>query len=103
MSEKQETRLRLSYHAWQRYCQRVEPISYNDLLAAVERDVVRKHRRDDSLCKLAGAWWRYNVKRGDMTLITCYGQLPYDLIDAWHWCEKRNDRVRIPKGAIEVD
>lgn len=97
MHEKQYSNrpVRLSRHAWQRYCERVKQIDYDVLRRAVSAEAALPHRHNRNLCKLAGVWWRYADNDGRITLITCYGWLPYDLIDAQHWCLRHNDRVRI--------
>jgi hypothetical protein len=94
--DRKRTTVRVSYHAWQRYCQRVDPIEYDELQQMVSIEVtLSRYRHNKRLCKLAEVWWRYAWKSGHITLITCYGPMPYDLIDALDWCRRRKDRVNI--------
>lgn len=95
-NDRKRNTVRVSYHAWQRYCQRVEPIGYGELQQAVSDELATgRHRHNERLCKLADVWWRCASNAGHMTLITCYGAIPYDLIDAWRWCRRHKDRVNI--------
>lgn len=71
-------------------------IEYDDLQQMIYAEVrLCRYRRSKRLCKLAGVWWRYLREGNHMTLITCYGAMLYDLIDARHWCGRRKDRVNI--------
>src|SRR5690348_17146212 len=91
-----ERELRLSNHAYERYCQRVAETEREELTELCSTAFQNRHYRcNKRLIQLNDVWWRYARQQGAVVLVTCYGESAYDLIDAIHWAKRHNDRINL--------
>lgn len=86
----------LTRHAHERYCQRVERIDRNDLIAQIRRSEPAHKKR--GYIELAGVWWRYGMRDNTMILYTCYGRHHMDLPAAIRWAKRKKDRINLGGG-----
>lgn len=91
--------IRVTKHAHEQYCTRVETIDYADLNALCQ-DQFRQ--RDIQYCRrqflrLSGVWWVTDLETEDNTLafITCYGKTDFNVPKALTWAARYNDRLNL--------
>ncbi|REK69329.1 hypothetical protein [Paenibacillus paeoniae] len=93
---KLEREIRLDRHAYERYCQRVEAIGWQELeglIAKLLRNFGYRHK--DGYVQIGGIWWRGKVTYETVKLYTCYGKTHIDVPEAIRWAERMNDRLRL--------
>ncbi|WP_217597281.1 hypothetical protein [Cohnella sp. GbtcB17] len=92
----EEKRLRIEVHAYDRYCQRVEPIGRAELLEQVQSFIRDGDvRREDDCVRIGDVWWIYWTNDETVTLTTCYGRMLYDLPAALRWQRANKDRIKL--------
>jgi hypothetical protein len=89
----EELEIRIAGHAYERYCQRVEPVTRQALERSVAEELQRGYYRRHDYIQIAGVWWRYSTADGVMTLHTCYGRHHIDLPAAIKWAKRYKDRI----------
>ena len=82
-------------HAYERYCQRVEPIPKHVLKYIVHDQMKKGYRRSRDYIQIAGVWWRYSVDENRLILHTCYGRSHMDLPAAIRWAKRFRDRIQL--------
>lgn len=87
------TQLILTNHAYERYCERVEPIDRDELTKHLQRAIKNPGRRKWEYIKLGDVWWRFGQQDSIITLHTCYGRHHIDLPDAIRWAKRYKDRI----------
>jgi hypothetical protein len=87
--------LRITDHALERYCQRVEPITRQELTAIVLQQLRQGWRRQHGYMQIAGIWWRSSKQGNVLTLHTCYGRNHIDLPAAIKWAKRHGDRIAL--------
>ncbi|MGG1534523.1 hypothetical protein [Brevibacillus agri] len=80
-------------HAYKRYCQRVEPVTKEELLSLIREQIRPGHYRQKGYLLLDDVWWRYSVTDSIVTLHTCYGRHHIDLPAAIRWAKQHRDRI----------
>lgn len=89
--------LHLTVHGHERYCERVEPITYPELKQQCETSMAERdyHRRNYFL-QISDVWWKVRIKKDRLILVTCYGRCDfYSLPEAIEWARKSGDRIRL--------
>jgi hypothetical protein len=89
------TQFKLELHAYERYCERVEPISKAELLFSLKRDLEKGYRFTNGYLLTGGIWWRASWENGILTLYTCYGRSHLDLPAAVRWAKRYKDRIAL--------
>ena len=88
-------KLVLTEHAYQRYCQRVEPIERKELESWLREQSQRPNRRKREYIQLGGIWWRFGRKGKELILYSCYGKTHIDLPAAIRWAKQFGDRIAL--------
>lgn len=88
----------LTRHAYERYCERVEPIERQKLIEMLERHLSRASPHKRGFIEANGVWWRYGIRNGTMILYTCYGRHFFDLPAAIKWAKRYRDRINLGGG-----
>lgn len=88
--------VRMTDHAYEQYCQRVERIDRAQLREQVGRVVNSGecHRKREFV-QIDGVWWVFEVTGDVMLLITCYGRTDFDIPRALRWAKVQNDRINL--------
>lgn len=92
------TQLILTRHAYQRYCQRVEHISRDQLIQQLLDHIQQPARRKRGYIQLDGVWWRYGSRDDVIILHTCYGRHHIDMPEAIRWAKRHRDRINLGGG-----
>lgn len=92
--------LRLKQHAYHQYVKRVGPIKYEALKEQCKELLNDQNYRCTTnnrakYLHLGEIWWIYKVRNGQLSLITCYGQHHFDMVEAQAWARKHNDRIKL--------
>jgi hypothetical protein len=87
--------LNITDHAYERYCERVEPVKREDLQQDLESKINQPERKKHQYIKLDGVWWRFGVEGKTMRLFTCYGRHNMDLPAAIKWAKRFKDRIAL--------
>lgn len=89
--------LRLTDHAHEQYCDRVEPIDHAALYAMCLQQLRTRDYsfRNKEFIHLAGIWWVHNTKRNRMSLVTCYGRTKIDIPRALKWARHHDDWLNL--------
>jgi|HigsolmetaAR202D_1030399.scaffolds.fasta_scaffold19790_2 hypothetical protein len=87
--------IHITQHAYERYCQRVEPISYDELVKQVEEQAQYSLHHKRGYVQIAGTWWRGTVSRTEVVLHTCYGESHIDMPKAVKWAKRHGDRLAL--------
>jgi len=90
-----EREIRIDRHAYDRYCERVEPIGWRELEEQVRGYVDQEYFQQDGYLKLGEIWWRGFVSDSEIMLHTCYGKTHIDIPNAIRWAKRYNDRLRL--------
>lgn len=89
----------LEKHAYDRYCQRVGPISWRDLEQWIHKQLQHGLRGKDGYIQIGGVWWRGRVTRDIIHLYTCYGRTHIDIPEAIKWARLHKDRLVLSRYA----
>lgn len=92
---KLEREIRLNHHAYERYCQRVEPIGWQELEQRIAEQVQVNMRYKDGYVRIGDVWWRGEVTKEAVRLFTCYGETHIDIPEAIRWANRMKDRLRL--------
>ncbi|RAV18817.1 hypothetical protein [Paenibacillus contaminans] len=95
-------RLRISRHAHEQYCKRVEPIDIETLTEQCQQQLDDRnydYNRKDFI-HLAGVWWVYQFVDNEQRFITCYGRTNMNIPYALRWAAVHKDRVDLLNGLI---
>lgn len=95
MRKYEHVQIRITKHAHEQYCNRVEPMGYEMLNRLCQQqlddDDYGYNRRQ--YIHLSGVWWVYELAEQTMTLITCYGRTNLDIPKALEWAARNRDRI----------
>lgn len=90
--------LRIDHHAYERYCERVEPIGWQELERQLREQIKQGIRRQKGYVQIGGIWWRASFHNGALHLHTCYGETHIDLPAAIKWAKQHGDRIDLGYG-----
>lgn len=85
--------LRIDRHAYERYCERVEPIGWQELERQIRAKLRQHCPRQKGFVQIDGIWWRASIYDGSLILHTCYGRTHIDLPAAIKWAKRYKDRI----------
>jgi len=91
----EKIRIRITDHAYERYCQRVGPIDRHELETVVRGHLMNGYRTVRGYLHTGGIWWRAKCADDTLTLYTCYGETHIDIPDAVRWAKRYKDRVAL--------
>lgn len=92
-----EREIRLDNQAYERYCQRVEPIGWQELERKISEQMRDKFRYKDGYIQIGDVWWRGEVTREVVRLFTCYGVTHINIPEAIRWAQRHRDRLALDK------
>lgn len=87
--------LHIDRHAYERYCERVEEITREDLKTLVMQQLHQGYVRRKGYIQFGGVWWRCSKRDDVFTLHTCYGRHHIDLPSAIKWAKRHKDRIAL--------
>lgn len=87
--------IKLSSHAYERYCQRVEKIKFEELKQQLHEQQANGIYYKDGYVYMANLWWRGDVTDDEIQLYTCYGHKHMDIPAAVKWAKRFNDRIAL--------
>lgn len=88
--------LHIKTHAYNRYSERVEKVTYADLVDKISALLKkRKFVHGGDCIKIGDVWFIYALSDEAITLTTCYGVLFYDLPAALRWQKENHDRIAL--------
>jgi len=91
----EQIEIRLEPHAYERYCQRVEPVSRAALEQRIRDKITSIVIRKNGFLLIDDVWWRGQRSVDCLTLHTCYGRTPIDLPAAIDWAKRNKDRIAL--------
>jgi len=80
-------------HAYERYCERVKPISETELISKLKEDLKKGYRFRKGYLLTGEIWWKATWEGNVVTLFTCYGRSHMDLPAAIKWAKRYRDRI----------
>jgi len=86
---------KLESHAYERYCERVAPVSKTELISKLKEDLKKGHRFRKGYLLIGETWWRAGWEGKVITLFTCYGRTHIDIPQAVKWAKMHRDRLRL--------
>ncbi|WP_080833226.1 hypothetical protein [Cohnella massiliensis] len=89
-----EKQIRLTRHAFDRYCQRVAPIGWQELERLVSAGIGERQPKDGYL-QTGLTWWRAEETETEIILHTCYGDTHIDIPAATKWAKRFRDRIAL--------
>jgi hypothetical protein len=89
--------IRLTHHAHEQYCIRVEPIEWDDLIQRIRMQQASGLTRyiDNGYMHIDGVWWAYEMDGEQTLFVTCYGKTDIDMPKAIRWAVRHNDRINL--------
>jgi hypothetical protein len=94
-------RMDLTAHAHKQFTERVGPASFHEIRDACREQLVAgDYRRDGDFIKINDAWWVFAIDKGDIVLITCYGNSHFDVPRTLAWARKHDDRITLDNFLI---
>lgn len=87
--------IHIEQHAYERYCERVGVITYQDLVDLVDGQLQQGIYYKQGYVRIADVWWRGTVSRDRVVLHTCYGVTHIDVPLAIKWAKRFNDRLAL--------
>ncbi|MCM3273676.1 hypothetical protein [Paenibacillus elgii] len=95
MSNNASFELRVTDHAFEQYCDRVEPIDHAELHAMCLKQLRARDYsfRDKKFIHLSGVWWVHTFDGKKMKFITCYGRTTMNIPNALKWTKAHGDRL----------
>lgn len=90
--------IRLTTHAYERYCERVGPINRTRLTELIQEQMQEGYQRKKGYVEIDGVWWRAEISNGIITLHTCYGRTHIDIPEAVRWAKRNKDRIALGDG-----
>lgn len=100
MKSNEPTQVELTYHAYIRYIERVEMITWDELEQRCQQCfaenvyIVKKKR----FVFLMDTWWTFRKNRERMVLTTCYGTSDFDLPQGLIWAEVHHDQIKLSQA-----
>lgn len=85
--------IRLTKHAYERYCERVVPIGWRELERQLQDHQYGGIYHKQGYVLIGGIWWRGTVKDTEIVLHTCYGEQHLDVPAAVRWAKRHGDRI----------
>lgn len=96
-----ELEFSIEKHAYERYCERVESVTQDELKDLIRTQLLPGHYRQHGYLQLDGVWWKYSVTGSKITLHTCYGRNHLDLPAAIRWAKRHKDRIVLGEANAE--
>ena len=90
-----EYEIAIDRHAYERYCQRVEPIGWQELERQLGTALRQGLHMKDGYLQTGGVWWRAEREGRRIRLFTCYGCTHIDIPAAVRWAKRHRDRVAL--------
>lgn len=90
-----EREIRIERHAYERYCERVEPIGWQELEMQTLKQIRDGYQQQDGYLYIGEVWWRGEVTDTGVTLHTCYGKTHINIPEAVRWAKRFKDRLRL--------
>ncbi|QYR20813.1 hypothetical protein KZ483_24145 [Paenibacillus sp. sptzw28] len=87
--------LRIDRHAHDRYCERVEPIPFEELGKWLAHHLSEGYGHHKGYLQTGGVWWRVTISQEAITFHSCYGQHHIDLPAAIKWAKRHRDRISL--------
>lgn len=88
--------VRVTKHAHEQYCTRVEVTPYLQLNELCQKQLdERDYYYKKGFIHLSGVWWVFEREGSTMALITCYGRSDMDLPRALGWAAMHRDRINL--------
>jgi len=87
--------IRIDRHAYDRYCERVAPIGWQELERLVLEQIKDGCRQKDGYVQIGDVWWRGKVTPQEVVLHTCYGVTHIDIPEAVRWARRLRDRIAL--------
>jgi hypothetical protein len=97
MAKKRIIKLHITDHAYERYCERVQEITYEQLVSNCFKQLQEVGYIDKKECfiQMRNIWWCYERVGRLVTFISCYGRTSIDLPKALKWAEYNNDKINL--------
>lgn len=90
-----DRQVHITQHAYERYCERVERVSYDELVIKVEELSAYGIHHKRGYVRTGDIWWRGSVSRDQIVLHTCYGVTHIDVPQAIKWAKRFKDRLAL--------
>jgi len=90
-----EKQIRIDRHAYVRYCERVEPIGWQELEHMLQQQLADGINIQDGYLRTGDIWWRAEVTDDEVIIHTCYGRTHIDIPQAVKWAKRYRDRLRL--------
>lgn len=87
--------IRITDHAYNRFCQRVGPIDRCNLEPLLRIHLMGGYRMTKGYLHTGGIWWRAKMEDDVLTLHTCYGETHIDIPNAVKWAKRFRDRIAL--------
>lgn len=88
--------VRITDHAHEQYCKRVEQIDRSELRERMTHSINNDgYHKSNDFIHITGIWWVCEVVDDVMILITCYGRTDFDLPRALKWARVHDDRIKL--------
>ena len=89
-----QMQLRITKHAHEQYCGRVEETDIDQLRNQITTHLgAGDYEQQDEYLQIRDVWWVYAVQDDSLTLVTCYGRSTLDLPRAVKWARQYRDRI----------
>jgi len=89
-----QMQLRITKHAHDQYCGRVEPMDMEQLQDRIASCIATgEYARKDEYLQIHDVWWVCDIHGDTITLVTCYGRSMLDLPRAVKWAKMYHDRI----------
>lgn len=92
---KLEREIRLERHAYDRYCERVQPVGWQELEKWIAEQMAAGCRFAKGYLRTGDVWWRATKRENAIIIHTCYGRHHIDLPRAIHWAKIHKDRIAL--------
>lgn len=94
--------VRVTKHAHQQYCDRVEAIGKEELQQKIIDQIEQRDffTRKGEFLQAGGIWWVYELRAGMLVLVTCWGRSDFDLPKAVGWARLHNDRIDLSRRGV---
>lgn len=93
-----DRQVHITQHAYERYCERVEPIRYSELESRVTLQSLHGIYHKRGYVQIGDVWWRGSVTADRIELHTCYGVTHIDIPLAVKWAKRHGDRIALGGG-----
>jgi hypothetical protein len=95
MKRYENVQIHLTTHAHERYCERVQHISYAELTdqCNLQLHEGKYGHNKNWFIHLSGVWWSYEIDGDVMKFLTCYGKTTANLPAGLKWAQRHNDSL----------